>query len=65
MLGNFSCFCCRVLTIFKINFFQQQKFRNIIRVLNGLNPDPDKHVGLFGVKYGIKPVKNGMETCQI
>ena len=23
MLGNFSCFCCRLLTFFKINFFQK------------------------------------------
>ena len=23
MLGNFSCFCCRLLTFFKINFFKK------------------------------------------
>ena len=23
MLGNFSCFCCRLLIFFKINFFEK------------------------------------------
>ena len=23
MLGNFSCFCCRLLTFFEINFFRK------------------------------------------
>ena len=23
LLGNFSCFCCRLLTIFNINFFKK------------------------------------------
>ena len=38
MLGNFSRFCCHLLTFFKINFF---KNRNTIRVSNGLDPDQD------------------------
>ena len=27
MLDNFSCFCCRLLTFFKINFFQRKFFQ--------------------------------------
>ena len=38
MLGNFSCFCCHLLTIIKINFFQKNSLRNTIRVSNGLEP---------------------------
>ena len=44
MLGNCSCFyVCRLLTFFKINlsFFKKKKFRNSIRVSNGLDPDQD------------------------
>ena len=37
MLGNFSCFCCRLLIFFKIKFF-----KNIIRVPNNLDPDQDR-----------------------
>ena len=40
MLGKFSCFCCRLLTFFKINFFKK-KIRNTIRVSNSLDPDQD------------------------
>ena len=29
MLGNFSCFCCRLLTFFK-NYFFENSFRNNI-----------------------------------
>ena len=43
MLGNFSCFCCRLQTFFKINFFKKS-FRNTIRLSNGLDPDQDCHV---------------------
>ena len=39
MLGNFSYFCCRLLTFFEINFFKN--FRNIIRVSNCR--DPEQH----------------------
>ena len=42
MLGNFSCFCCHLLTFFKINYFKEF-FRNTVRVLNGLDPDQDRH----------------------
>ena len=38
MLGNFSSFCCHLLTIFKTNFLQ-----NILSVSNGLDPDQDWH----------------------
>ena len=37
MLGNFSCFCCHLLT-----FSSKNSFRNIIRVSNGLDPDQDR-----------------------
>ena len=40
MLIIFSCFCCRLLTFFKINFFKK-KFRKTIRVSNSLDPDQD------------------------
>ena len=36
MLGNVSCFCCHLLTIFKINFLQKI-FQNTSRVSNGLD----------------------------
>ena len=36
-----SCFCCSLLTIFKINFFKKST-RNSITVSNGLDPDQDQ-----------------------
>ena len=42
MLGNFSCFCCCLLTFFKITF-SKNSFKNIIRVSNGLDPDQDRY----------------------
>ena len=42
MLGNFSCFCCRLLTFFKINFFKIS-FRETIRVPNSLDLNQDRH----------------------
>ena len=36
MLGNFSCFCCRLPI-----FFSKNSFRNTIRVSNSLDPDQD------------------------
>ena len=38
MLGNFSCFCCLLLTFFKIIFIKSS-FRNIIRVSNSLDSE--------------------------
>ena len=38
ILGNFSCFCCFLLTFFKINFFKNI-FRNTFRVSNDLGPN--------------------------
>ena len=32
MLGNFSCFCCRLLTFFKINFFKKIISKTLISV---------------------------------
>ena len=43
MLGNFSCFCCRLLTFFSKLTFSKNFFRNTIRVSNGLDPDQDRH----------------------
>ena len=39
MLGNFSCFCYRLLTFFKINL---KKFSDTIRLSNSLDPDQDQ-----------------------
>ena len=41
MLGNFSCFYCRLLTFFKINFFQKNSFRG------NLDLDREIWVNLF------------------
>ena len=38
-----SCFCCLLLTFFKINFFSKISLRDTIRVSNGLDPDHDQH----------------------
>ena len=35
MLGNFSCFCCRLLTFFKMNFFEkifQEHYQSVKRL---------------------------------
>ena len=40
MLGNFACFCYRLLTCSKLTF---KKIRNTFRVLNGLDPDQERH----------------------
>ena len=42
ILGNFSCFCCRLLTLFKIDLFEKF-FRNTIRVSNGFDSDQGRH----------------------
>ena len=42
MLGNFSFFCCRLLTFYKLTF-SKNSFRNTIRVSNRLDPDQDRH----------------------
>ena len=41
MLGNFSCFCCRLVTFFKIIFFENS-FRINIREANSFDPDQDQ-----------------------
>ena len=51
MLGNFSCFCCRLLTFFKISF-SKNSFRNTIRVSKGSDPNQDRHS--FGPDLGPK-----------
>ena len=43
-LGNYSCFCCCLLTFFKISLFKKF-FRDTINVSNGLDPDQDRHSG--------------------
>ena len=40
--GNFSCFCCRLLTFSKL-IFPKYTFSNTIRVSNSLDPDQDWH----------------------
>ena len=46
MLVNISCFCCRLLNFFKINFFKIY-FQEHYQGVNGLDPDHDKRsVGL-------------------
>ena len=42
MLGNFSCFCCRLLTFFKINFSKKSSW-NTNSVSNCSEPDQDRH----------------------
>ena len=42
MLGDFSCFCGRLLIFFKLTF-SKNAFRNTIRVPNCLNPAQDRH----------------------
>ena len=42
MLGNFSSFCCRLLTFFKITF-SKNSFKNTISVSNALESDQDPH----------------------
>ena len=49
MLGNFSCFCCYLLTFLKINVFtkilKEMAFNKIpTRVSNDLDPDQDRRV---------------------
>ena len=40
MLGNFACFCCRLLTFFKSKFFKNS-FKSAIRMSDSLDPDED------------------------
>ena len=44
MLGIFSCFCCCLLTFFKIIFFSKKYLRNTISVSNSLDPDEAWHI---------------------
>ena len=37
MLGNFSCFCCRLLIFFKTTFFSKNSFRKTI--YHSVGPD--------------------------
>ena len=46
MLGNFSCFYCRLLTFFKIKFLQKNTGATI-RVPNSLDPDQDRNSVVF------------------
>ena len=43
MLGKFTCFCCYLLTFFKIYFFEKLFDRNTIRGSKDLDPDQDRH----------------------
>ena len=42
MLGNFSCFYCRLSTFSKLTY-SNEYFRIAIRVSNGLDLDQDRH----------------------
>ena len=42
MLGNFSCFCGRLLFFFSNSSFSNNSFRNPLKVSNGLDPDQDR-----------------------
>ena len=42
MLGNFWCFCCHLLTFFKISFFKIFFFSSTIRVSNCWDPEQDR-----------------------
>ena len=40
MLGNFPCFCCRLLTFYKINFFKkffQEHYQNVKQFVSRLD----------------------------
>ena len=39
MLGNFSWFCCRLITFLKTSLKKKKDFRNTIIISNGLTPD--------------------------
>ena len=41
MLGNFSCFCCGLLTFFKLNFFNKIFSGTLPECQNSLDPDQD------------------------
>ena len=46
MLGNFSCFCCRLLTFFKIYqnlIFQKKIFQEHYQCDRCVDPDQDQH----------------------
>ena len=43
MLGNFTCFCCHLLTFFKLNFFPIFFPKNNIRVSDSLDQDKYRH----------------------
>ena len=47
MLGNFSCFCCRLLHFFFFQnyFFLQISFRNTSKVSDSFDSDQDRHSG--------------------
>ena len=42
MLGNFSCYCCHLLTFSKLTF-SKNSFRHTFRVSNSFDPDQDRH----------------------
>ena len=52
MLGNFPCFCCTLLTFFKVNFLKIRvsKALDLIRVSNTLDPDQERHLGPNGLQ---------------
>ena len=45
LFGNFSCFCCHLLTFFfTINFISEKSFIDTTRVTNGLGPEQTNYL---------------------
>ena len=62
MLGNCSCFYCRLLTFF-ITFFFKSYFRNTIRVSNSLDSDQDRcYVGRTWFKLLAKAISRRQKS---
>ena len=45
MLGNISCFCCHLLTYFKINFFSKYFFQEHYQSVKQFGSTVDQNVG--------------------
>ena len=52
MLVTFSCFCCHLLTVFKINFCKKI-LSGTHRVTNDLDPDQDRQDTLSVVLFDL------------
>ena len=43
MLGNFACFCCRLLTFFQSELFRKILLGTLSECQTNLDPDQDRH----------------------